>query len=240
MPSTLVHLLRRPAVWENRMTIHFRRDLDEIKKNLLEVGALVEEAANNAIIALLDRREDLAREVKDGDRAIDRKEVQVEELCLKSLALHQPVAADLRFIVVVMKVNNDLERMGDLASNIAGRAADLARHPKLRVPVDLRAMAEKVRSMVRDSLDSLVRCDTDLSRAVLDADDEVDELNKQMWDELQNMMMKDAATIQRGLHFLSASRHLERIADLATNIAEDVIYMVDGEVVRHGLASPEE
>jgi len=220
------------------MTIHFRRDLDEIKKHLLEVGSLVEEAANNAIIALLERREDLAREVKEGDRAVDRKEVQVEELCLKSLALHQPVAADLRFIVVVMKVNNDLERMGDLASNIASRAADLATEPKLQVPVDLRAMAEKVRCMVRDSLDSLVRCDTDLARSVLDADDEVDELNREMWAELQKMMMEDASTVRRGLHFLSASRHLERIADLATNIAEDVIYMVDGEVVRHGLASP--
>jgi len=222
------------------MTIHFRRDLDEIKKHLLEVGSLVEEAANNAIIALLERREDLAREVKEGDRAVDRKEVQVEELCLKSLALHQPVAADLRFIVVVMKVNNDLERMGDLATNIASRAADLATQPKLQVPVDLRAMAEKVRSMVRDSLDSLVRCDTDLAWSVLDADDEVDELNKEMWAELQKMMMEDGSTVRRGLHFLSASRHLERIADLATNIAEDVIYMVDGEVVRHGLANPAE
>jgi phosphate transport system protein len=215
------------------MTVHFRRDLDDIKKLLLEVGSLVEEATNKAITALLERREELAAEVQTGDRLIDRKEVQVEELCLKSLALHQPVAADLRFIVVVMKVNNDLERMGDLAGNIADRAAFLARHPQLSVPLDFRQMAEKVRGMVRDSLDSLVRCDTALAREVLEADDDVDGFNREMWQTLEQTMVEDSSAVQRGLHFLSASRHLERIGDLATNIAEDVIYMVDGEVIRH-------
>ena len=219
------------------MTVHFRRDLDEIKKHLLEVGALVEEATKKAITALLERRQELSTEVKEGDKIIDRKEVQVEELCLKLLALHQPVAADLRFIVVVMKVNNDLERMGDLASNIADRAANLASLPQLTVPLDLRAMAQRVESMVRSSLDSLVRCDTALARQVMQADDEVDNVNREMWDKLQTIMMNDASTVQRALHFLSASRHLERIADLATNIAEDVIYMVEGEVIRHRLAN---
>ena len=215
------------------MTIHFRRDLDEIKKLLLEVGTLVEQATNKAITALLERREELAAEVQAGDRLIDRKEVQVEELCLKSLALHQPVAADLRFIVVVMKVYNDLERMGDLASNIADRAAYLARHPQLAVPLDFRQMAETVRGMVRDSLDSLVRFDTALAREVLASDDEVDRFNREMWQTLEQTMVEDSSAVQRALHFLSASRHLERIGDLATNIAEDVIYMVDGEVIRH-------
>ncbi|MBN2492423.1 MAG: phosphate signaling complex protein PhoU, partial [Planctomycetes bacterium] len=210
------------------MPVHLRRDLDEIKKLLLEVGSLVEEATNKAITALLDRREDLASEVQAGDREIDLKEVLVEELCLKLLALHQPVAADLRFVVVVMKVNNDLERMGDLAANIAERAACLITHPPLAVPLDFRKMAEKARAMVRDSLDCLLRRDTRLARAVLAADDEVDACHREMWDTLQQTMLADPATIRRALHYLSASRHLERIADLTTNIAEDVIYMVDG------------
>lgn len=218
------------------MTAHFFRDLDDIKKHLLEVGALVEEATNNAITALIERREELALQVKEGDRVIDQKEVQVEELCLKSLALHQPVAADLRFIVVVMKVNNDLERMGDLASNIASRAAYLATHPQLEIPEDFRIMADGARTMVRKSLDCLVNCDTALAREVLASDDEVDRINKAMFDAMQEKMIQDSSTIRCGIHFLSASRHLERIADLATNIAEDVIYMVDGEVIRHQTA----
>jgi len=215
------------------MTIHFRKDLDEIKKQLLDVGALVENAALKAISALLERREELAIEVIEGDAVVDKKEVEVEESCLKSLALHQPVADDLRFLVVVMKVNNDLERMGDLASNIAERALYLSSRPALKIPLDLRSMAVKVEGMVRGSLDSLVRCDTNLARKILLEDDEVDALNREMLNAFESMMLDDPTTIKRGGHFMSVSRHLERIADLATNIAEDVIYMVDGEVIRH-------
>jgi len=215
------------------MTEHFRRDLDAIKKQLLEVGALVEDAVKKATFALLDRQKDLAVEVKDLDAVIDRKEVEVEEACLKSLALHQPVAADLRFLVVVLKVNNDLERMGDLASNIAARALYLSDRPPLPFPRDLPSMAGKVEEMVRESLDSLVRRDTTLARKVLMDDDHVDTLNKEMFETFEEMMQEDHTTVKRASQTLSVSRHLERIADLATNIAEDVIYMVEGEVIRH-------
>jgi len=219
------------------MTVHLQRDLDSIRRQLMEVGALVEEATNKAITALIDRRTELVDGVIEGDSLIDEKEVQVEEACLKALALHQPVAIDLRYIVVVMKVNNDLERMGDLASNIAARAAYLSTHEPLDLPIDVRKMAKTVQSMLHDSLDALVRSDTTLARGVLRADDLVDDFLKQMFDGMQRTMVEDSSTVKRAVHYLSAARHLERIADLATNIAEDVIYMSDGEVIRHGLSN---
>lgn len=218
------------------MTIHLHRDLDDIKKQLMDVGALVEQAIRDATTALLDRRIDLVERVQAADDAIDAKEVHVEETCLKALALHQPVAVDLRYIVVVMKVNNDLERMGDLASNIAARAAYLAAHEPLDLPVDLRSMVEIVQRMVRDCLDALVRSDIALARSVLAADDSVDDFNRDMFTRMQDEMMSDPKKVKRAVHYLSASRHLERIADLATNVAEDVIYMTEGEVIRHGRA----
>ncbi len=218
------------------MTIHLHRDLDDIKKQLMDVGALVEQAIRDATTALLDRRIELVERVQAADDAIDAKEVQVEETCLKALALHQPVAVDLRYIVVVMKVNNDLERMGDLAGNIAARAAYLAAHEPLELPVDLREMVGVVQRMVRDCLDALVRSDIALARAVLAADDTVDDFNREMFTRMQDDMMADPQKVKRAVHYLSASRHLERIADLATNVAEDVIYMTEGEVIRHGRA----
>jgi len=219
------------------MTIHLHRDLNEIRKQLLEVGALVEEATHKAITALMERRTDLAAEVRAGDDRIDAREVQVEEACLKVLALHHPVAVDLRYIVTVMKVNNDLERMGDLATNIAARAEYLANHPPLELSVDLRAMCTTVQRMVRQSLDALVRSDARLAREVLRSDDDVDQFNRETYDAAQDLMMQDPSTVRRAVHTLSASRHLERIADLATNIAEDVIYMQEGEVVRHRISN---
>jgi phosphate transport system protein len=219
------------------MAIHLQRDLEHLKRLLLGLGAVVEEATNQAIDALMDRRLELAQIVLEGDDEIDEREVHVEEECLKVLALHQPVATDLRFIVAVMKVNNDLERMGDLAVNIAERASYLAVHDPLRVNLDFRAMGDRVRSMVRESLDSLVRLDTALARKVRRDDDDVDARNRQMFEVLEGLMQRDPASVKRALHALSSSRHLERIADLAVNIAEDVIFMVEGEVVRHRTAS---
>lgn len=215
------------------MAIHLLRDLEHLKKQILAVGALVEEATDKAIASLVDRRPALAEEVLNGDDRIDRKEVEVEEECLKLLALHQPVAADLRFLVAVLKVNNDLERMGDLAVNVAERAAFLSTHPPLQVQVGFSAMGDLVRGMVHDALEAVVRMDTDLARSVWSRDDEVDRANRRAFELLEDEMERDPASVERALHTLSASRNLERIADLATNIAEDVLFMVLGEVVRH-------
>jgi phosphate transport system protein len=212
---------------------HLNRDLDVLKREILAIGVLVEESITKSIFCLDSRRMELADEVIDGDRAIDLKEVQVEDECLKILALHQPVAADLRYVVTVLKVNNDLERMGDLAVNVAERARYLATHEPLPLDLDFATMGELVRRMVRDCLDALVRRDVDVARRVIADDDKVDEINRDMFGALQRAMQADPKAVKRAVHLLSASRHLERIADLATNIAEDVIFLVDGNVVRH-------
>ena len=215
------------------MAQHLQRDVETLKKALMDISVMVEDAINKAILALVDRRTELARDVMHGDNEIDQKEVMIEEECLKILALHQPVAADLRFIIVVLKVSNDLERMGDLAVNITERAAYLSTHPPLQVALDFPLMAEKVRMMVRESLTSLINRDTELAREVLAKDDDIDDLNRDMFVSLQDLMRSDTNTVERAVHSLSASRHLERIADLATNIAEDVVFMVEGELIRH-------
>ena len=215
------------------MSKHLQRDLEYLKKELLGIASLVEEATNKAILALTERRPELAEEVICEDDLIDRKEVQVEEECLKVLALHQPVAADLRFIVTALKVNNDLERMGDLAVNIAERAAYLSTHEHLAAALDFPRMAEGVQTMLRNSLDALTNKDTELARNVLKMDDQIDAANRKMYVILQEWMHNNPDAIERAVHLLSASRHLERISDLATNIAEDVVYMAEGELIRH-------
>ncbi|MFL2859020.1 MAG: phosphate signaling complex protein PhoU [Planctomycetota bacterium] len=200
---------------------------------MLDMGGLVEKVSNQAITALQERDTELSAGVHELDLTIDQQEVKIEEECLKILALHQPVATDLRFVVCIMKVNNDLERMGDLAINIAERASYLSSHEPLGVPLDFHRMAELALEMVKESLSALLNLDTDLARKVLAKDDEVDEINRQMFEILEEIMLKDPTTIRRAIHLLSASRHLERIADLATNIAEDVVFLVEGEVIRH-------
>jgi phosphate transport system protein len=197
------------------------------------MGGMIEEATDRAIAAVVDRRADLAEQVTVGDDNIDAKELEIEDECLKMLALHQPVASDLRFIITVLKVNNDLERMGDLAKNIAERAIALAKQPPVEGAQDLRKMAERVRHMVHECIDSLVQRDVDLARKVCLDDREVDEENKRRFAQLQDVMRKDPSTIERAVHMLSVTRHLERIADHATNVAEDVVFLVDGEVIRH-------
>jgi phosphate transport system protein len=215
------------------MSKHLERDLDRLKKELLVMGGMVEEATDLAISAIVDRRKDLAEQVTAGDDKIDAKELEVEDECLKVLALHQPVASDLRFIITVLKVNSDLERMGDLAKNIAERALALAAQPPIPGARDLGAMAELVRRMVHECIDALVERDVDLAKKVCIDDREVDEENRKHFTQLQQVMAKDTDTIERAVHRLSVSRHLERIADHATNIAEDVVFLVDGEVIRH-------
>lgn len=196
---------------------------------------MVEVAINDAILALKNRRTDLAEKVIEREEEINEKEVFIEEECLKILALHQPVAVDLRFIVVTLKVNNDLERMGDFALNIAERAISLAEEdPIPTLPEFIEVVPETIRTMVRLTLDSLVKLDVDMAREVIEMDDIIDDINRKMYGQLQEVMMQDPNTIERAIQVLSTSRYMERIADLATNIAEDVIFMVDAKVVRHG------
>jgi phosphate transport system protein len=212
---------------------HLQRDLDRIKKELLTTGLMVEKALNDSIESLVDRHPEMAKAVILGDRLIDQKENQIEEECLKVLALHHPVANDLRFVIAVLKVNNDLERMGDLATNIAERSIYLASHEPLRAVLNFHLMADRVQAMVSKSLDALIRMDTNIAQTVLTQDDEIDDLNREMYTTLQDIMRESPEFIDRAVQTLSVSRYLERIADLSTNIAEDVVFMVDGELIRH-------
>ncbi len=215
------------------MAKHLQRDLDQLAKDLLTMGALVEEATNKALNALVRRNKTLAHEVIQGDPAINDQENLVEENALKILALHQPVAADLRFLITALKVNNDLERIGDHAVSIAERAEKLADLESIKVPTDFSRMVEVVEQMVRDSLNALVERDADLARQVCDMDDEADRIHRLMYAEMQEVMRANPAHIEPAINTISATRHLERIADLSTNIAEDVVFMVEGEILRH-------
>jgi len=211
------------------------RDMEGLKKEILSIGAMVEEAIAKAIHSLESRRRDLAEEVIAGDSEIDFKEVHVEDECLKILALHQPVAADLRYVVAILKVNNDLERMGDLAANIAKRSRDLAKGESIRSEVNLAALTEPVISMVRKSLDALIQSDVAIARQVMADDQIVDDLHKQNFKTIRRLIQEDPTLADAAIQSLSVSRALERVSDLATNIAEDVIFMVEGDIVRHGL-----
>jgi len=215
------------------MPKHFERELERLKRSLLTLAAKVEERLRMAIKAIETRDGNLADLVIDADHEIDEMEVDIEEECLKVLALHQPVAIDLRFIIAVIKINNELERIGDLAVNIAERAAFLASQRKLDILFDFPGMAEKAQSMVKRSLDALVNMDSKLAWEVCASDDEVDAMNREMFIQVQNSMRKNMSRMECLIHLLSASRHLERIADHATNIAQDVVYMIEGEIVRH-------
>ncbi len=215
------------------MAVHLHRDLEKLKKELLLLGSLVEDLTVRAVVALKERRARLAQEVDEGDKEVDRREIRLEEECLKILALHQPVANDLRFVVTVMKVNNDLERVGDLAGNLANRAAFLAEREPIKIPDEILAMGDRVPRMLRCSLDALVALDTDKARSVLDDDEFVDDTHKLIFQLLEEKMRDRPDKISEWIQLLSVSRYLERIADLATNIAEDVVFLVDGEVVRH-------
>ncbi len=215
------------------MSKHLERDLDSLQRNILAMGTAVEEAVGKAITALQERDAELAREVIDGDAEIDEHENHVDEECLKILALHQPVATDLRRVAAILLINVDLERMADLAVDIAERAEVLSDPPFLPVPEKLQRMTDLTVLMVRECLNAFVNLDTHLARRVVRLDDEVDRLNEAIIRELVETMRKSPESIEPGLSFFSATRHLERIADHATNIAEDVVYLVEGEIVRH-------
>jgi phosphate transport system protein len=200
---------------------------------MLALASLVEEAIHLAIRALRERDAEVAQQVISGDNQIDREENHIDEECLKILALHQPVAIDLRRITAAMMIVVDLERMGDLAEDIAERAIMLARPPLLPIPDKLQHMADLTTMMVRQSLDSFVDLNVQQARIIWRMDDDVDHLNDQIIDGLLDIMKTSPALVEPAVSMFSAVRHLERIADHATNIAEDVIYLVEGEIVRH-------
>jgi phosphate transport system protein len=215
------------------MSKHLQRDLTNLQRELMVLASSVEDAIHKAIKSLELRHLDLAQEVIDGDQMIDENENHVEEECLKMLALHQPVAVDLRRITAALKINSELERMGDLAEDIAERAIHLSRLPPVELPAKLQRMTDLTTSMVRQSLDAFVNLDGRLARTVCRLDDEVDRYNTEIINELIRMMRSSPDAVEAGLSLFSATRHLERIADHATNIAEDVIYLAEGEIIRH-------
>lgn len=219
------------------MAIHLQREIERLKKQILTLSAVVEDNVQKAVKAISDRDERLAHRVIDRDFDIDQMEVEVEEECLKILALHQPVAIDLRFIIAVLKINNDLERIGDLSANIAERAASISKQERVESPYDFPVMSQKVQAMLHMALDSLVNLDSKLAHQVLAADDEVDAINRSMYERVQRHIHQSPDKMDTLIQMLAVSRNLERIADHTTNIAEDVIYMVDGEIIRHGSKS---
>ncbi|MFN4259258.1 MAG: phosphate signaling complex protein PhoU [Gemmataceae bacterium] len=215
------------------MSKHLERELDNLQRDIMKMAAIVEETVYKSVRALRERDAALAREVIEGESDIDSQENDVEEECLKILALHQPVAFDLRRIASAMKINSELERMADLSEAIAKKALILIRNPQLEVPEDLQPMADLVTSTVRQSLDAFVSLDPHLARRVIRLDDEVDAYKRDIIQQVIATMKQSPHLIEPALSMLSAVRHLERIADHATNIAEDVVYLVEGEIVRH-------
>ena len=218
------------------MPRHFHEELDALRQTLLAMGGLVEDQIRRAMRSLLERDDALAQEVIDRDRQVNTYDVEVDEQCVELLALNQPAASDLRFITTAMKIVTDLERIGDQAVNIAQRVLELNRDPQLKPYIDLPRMAEKAQRMVKESLDAFVAGDTALARQVCGKDAEVDALKEQIFRELLTFMMEDPRTIPRAIRVILISRFLERVADHATNIAEMVVYLIEGKMVRHTLA----
>ena len=211
----------------------FDRELSDLKENLLFMGELVEKAINRAITSLGERDSELAAAVIADDDAVDNQELKIDELCLKILALRQPAARDLRFITTAIKVNYDLERIGDMAVNICERVQELNAEPQLNPYEVLPRMAELVQQMLAQSLSAFINANSDLAWQVIRLDEQVDRLNDQVFHELLDYMTRDFSTVTRATHLLLISRYLERIADHAVNIAELVIFMAQGKIVRH-------
>jgi len=215
------------------MAKHMQHDIDKLKAKIIAMGEAVEDRVYQATLSVINRDPIKANAVIKGDREIDDMEVEIEEDCLKILALYQPVAIDLRFIVAALKINSDLERIGDLAVNIAERGVFLAGQEKFIIPFDLTAMVSLAEKMVTESIDALINHDVRLAHHIRAADDTMDAMNREMYTQLKGMLTTDTEHVNNLLHVLSVGRHLERIADHATNIAEDVIYLVDAQIIRH-------
>ncbi|OGH96765.1 MAG: phosphate transport system regulatory protein PhoU [Candidatus Melainabacteria bacterium GWF2_32_7] len=215
------------------MPRHLQREINNLRQKILTLSTVVEESVYLSVKSFMERDADLAAKIINKDQEVDLIEIEVEEECLKILALHQPVAVDLRYIIAALKLNNDLERIGDMAVKIAERTVNISRHNVQEVPIDFSSMAEKVKLMLKKSLDALVHMNSGLATEVCIADDEVDELHRNTYMVVKNQVSAHPEHISVLLDFLSVSGCLERIADHTTNIAEDIIYMIEGEIIRH-------
>lgn len=215
------------------MTKHLARELDDLHHDILSMCAMVEEMVHQAVNELAEPNHEKARTMAAKDDEIDQWDVQIEEECLKILAMHQPVATDLRRITSVLKISSELERVADLAVHIAERACGLVTWPEVYAPANLKEMAAIAGEMLRNSIDAYVDLDTSLARRVCSRDEVVDRLNREIIGEILTRMKATPAHVEPLLHLFSASRHVERVADHATNIAEDVVYLVEGEIIRH-------
>jgi len=215
------------------MGIHLQRDLDAVKRRMLALSAEVERDVRAAVRSVEDRNETLAGQVVAREDQINAMEVEIENECLKILALHQPVALDLRTIVAVLKINQDLERIGDLAVHIAERGQFLCAQPPIDLPFRLGEMADRAQAMLKQVLDAFVNLDAAAARRVCAADSEIDDRNREIFRQVKQAVLGDPALFEPLLQILHIARHLERIADHATNIAEDLIYLVEGRIVRH-------
>ena len=215
------------------MERHFDQQLEALRKNLIQMASMVETAIANSVKSLITRDTELARLVVQSDEQVDALELEIDKQCVDLLALRQPLAIDLRFITSSIKITNNLERMGDLAVNIAERVIPLSQEPQLKPLIDIPRMATITQTMVKDSIDAFVNRDTELARSVYERDSTVDAMNDQIFRELLTYMMQDPANITRAVHLILISRHLERIADHSTNIAEEVVYIVKAKVVKH-------
>ncbi|MCG2707906.1 MAG: phosphate signaling complex protein PhoU [Syntrophaceae bacterium] len=221
------------------MQRHFDEELEKLKEKILKMSSLVEKAIHLSIKALVDRESELAQQIIKSDDQVNMLEIEIDEFSLKLLALRQPQAGDLRLITSIMKINNDLERIGDLAVNISERTIELLKFPIVKPLIDIPRMAEIAQGMVKDSLDAFVNRDSKLARSVCERDDKVDNLNDQIFRELLTYMLQDPKTIERAVDLILVGRNLERIADHATNICEDVIYIVDGKTIKHHIEERE-
>jgi len=215
------------------MPKRLQKDIEKIKKMVLSVGAMVEERLRMSIKAIETWDAGLAEDIIRRDYEIDELEIEVEEECLKILALHQPVAVDLRFIIATIKINSELERIGDEAVNIANRVRNISKRRKLDLSFDFTIMAEKAATMLRLSLDALVNLDQDLAFKVLTLDDEVDLMHREIYDRIKEVMSQNPDYVGYLINLYTTSRHLERVGDHSTNIAEEVIYLIEGEIIRH-------
>jgi phosphate transport system protein len=217
------------------MSIHFQKELERIKRMVLTLGTMVEDRVQMAKKSIETLDGELARVIIDQDHEIDQMEIDVEEECLRALALYQPVAVDLRFLIAVIKINNDLERVGDEAVNIAKRVLSLSKQIRVPFQYDYSAMVEKAQDMLKKSLDAIVNMNLDLAFEILTRDDEVDQINREAYDAIKAVMRSNSKDMDIGplINMLLIARHIERLADHATNIAEEVIYMIEGDIVRH-------
>ena len=220
------------------MSKHLERDLANVGRSLGSMSSIVEEMISLACRSVHEHRSDLTNDVFDRELIIDEREVEIEEECLKILALHQPVAIDLRRTVMLLKINSDLERIADLAVNVAERARSLAAEPDFPIPKEIGRMTTIAVSMVGQALDAHMKLDTTLARAICKRDEELDELNRRSIEELVQLIRLEPHRAEEAMNVFSVSRHIERIGDHATNIAEDVIYLVDGEIARHRIDRP--